>query len=194
MSDPNIYIDFTEAREGGLSNAKTDSASKFPLPDKSGIHTNSGVTYKAYVELSSKLGYTPSVENFYKMTENGIWDKIYHQYWNESGASLIDSQAIANLVFQALWGGGHKQLIESLQRYFSGKLKVDGSLGLVTAKLVNEMTTKSHIYEKMLMEYLHGERIKYLKSLKSFKDNGKGWMARMEKLYEFNRNLINAKR
>jgi len=179
MSDPNIYIDFTDAREGGLSKAKTDTASKYPLPDGSGIHTNCGVTYKAYVELSSKLGYEPSVKNFYQMKDNGIWDKIYHNYWQESGAHLIDSQAIANLIFQALWGGGHEQLVKSLQKYFSGDLKVDGQLGQFTANRVNAMTSKSHIYEKMLMEYLHGQRILYLKSLKSFKDNGKGWMARM---------------
>jgi lysozyme family protein len=194
MSDPNIYIDFTHAREGGLSKAKTDSASKFPVPDGTGTHTNSGVTYKAYVELSSKLGYTPSVENFYKMIENGIWNKIYHNYWTESGADLIDSQAIANLIFQALWGGGHSELVKALQKFFSGALKVDGQLGRMTATKVNEMTAKSTIYEKMLMEYLHNERVKYLKSLSAFKANGKGWMARMDKLYEFNRNLISAKR
>ena len=194
MSDSKVYLEFTKAREGGLSKAKTDSASKFPLPDGSGTHTNAGVTYKAFVELSSKLGYTPSVQNFYGMIENGIWEKIYNQYWVESGANLIDSQAIANLIFQALWGGGHKELVKSLQKYFSGWLKVDGQLGQLTANKVNEMTAKNTIYEKMLMEYLHGERIKYLKSLSAFKANGKGWMARMDKLYEFNRSLITSKK
>jgi lysozyme family protein len=194
MSDSSLYLDFTDAREGGLSKAKTDTASKYPLPDGSGIHTNCGVTYKAYVELSSKLEYEPSVKNFYEMKDNGIWLKIYNHYWQESGAHLIDSQAIANLIFQSLWGGGHKQLVQSLQKYFSGKLKADGQLGQITASVVNEMTAKSNIYEKMLMEYLHGERTLYLKSLAAFKANGKGWMARMDKLYELNRNLISAKR
>lgn len=193
MSDPKIYLEFTKAREGGLSKAKTDSASKFPLPDGSGIHTNAGVTYKAFVELATKLDYKPSVENFYKMIDNGIWLKIYNYYWAESSASLIDSQALANLIFQALWGGGHDELVKSLQKYFSGALKIDGQLGKITAAKVNEMTAKSHIYEKMLMEYLHGERVRYLKSLAAFKANGKGWMTRMDKLYEFNRSLITAK-
>lgn len=194
MSDANLYLDFTDAREGGLSKAKTDSASAYPVPDKSGVHTNCGITYKTFVELSSKLGYEKSIKNFYDMKDNGIWNKIYYNYWVESGANLIDSQAIANLVFQSLWGGGHSQLIQSLQKYFNGQLKVDGQIGPKTAEIVNRMTTESHIYEKMLMEYIHGERVRYLKSLKSFKDNGKGWMSRMDKLYELNRNLINAKR
>ena len=193
MSDLNVYLEFTQAREGGLSSAKTDSASKYPLPDGSGIHTNCGVTYKTFVELHSKLGYDPSVKNFYEMKDNGIWNKIYNNYWIESGASLIDSQAVANLIFQAMWGGGHSELVKSLQKYFQGALKIDGQLGEKTADKVNS-TTDNYIYEKMLMEYLHGERVRYLKSLSAFKANGKGWMARMDKLYEFNRNLISAKR
>jgi len=194
MSDPNVYLEFTKAREGGLSKAKTDSASAFPVPDGSGTHTNAGVTYRTFVEKSFKLGYATTPQNFYEMTTNGIWSKIYNEYWIESGASLIDSQAVANLIFQAMWGGGHSELVKALQKFFSGALKVDGQLGKMTATKVNEMTAKSTIYEKMLMEYLHGERVKYLKSLSAFKANGKGWMARMDKLYEFNRNLISAKR
>lgn len=194
MSDSSLYLEFTDAREGGLSKAKTDPACAYPVPDGSGTHTNCGVTYRAFAVLSSELGYEKSVVNFYDMKENGIWLKIYNHYWDKSGANLIDSQAVANLIFQALWGGGHSNLVRSLQKYFSGKLKVDGQLGQITASVVNEMTIKSHIYEKMLMEYLHGERILYLKSLPAFKLNGKGWMARMEKLYELNRNLISAKR
>jgi lysozyme family protein len=189
MSDPLIYIEFTEAREGGLSNAKTDTASKYAWPQPPNYHTNKGITRETFERLGPILGYKPTYELFIEMPDV-IFDKIFNHFWDESGAGLIDSQPIANLIFQSLWGGGHDELIKALQKYFGGELKVDGYLGQKTADKVNSMCAKSHIYAKMLYEYLHKKRLDYLRSLSSYKANGKGWEARMEKLYKFNITLM----
>lgn len=189
MSDPKIYLEFTKAREGGLSFAKTDSASKYAWPKPPHYHTNKGITREAFERLAPKLGYNPTYELFIEMPDD-VFDLIYNHYWTESGANLIDSQAIANLIFQALWGGGHKNLVIALQKYFGGSLKIDGDLGAKTAEKVNSMCKQNPIYEKMIHNYLFKARLAYLKSLPAYKDNGKGWMARMAKLEAFNMTLL----
>lgn len=191
MSDSSIYREFTKAREGGLSKAKTDSASKNPVPDGSGYHTNKGITWELFESLGAKLKYTPTPELFYEMPD-WLFDLIYEERWNTSGANLINSQPIAQLVFQSLWGGGHDELVESIQRYFKGKLKVDGDLGNYTANAINDFTSNK-TNEFIFHQYVYDSRMKYLQSLKAFKANGKGWTARMIKLFNFNIELLKGK-
>jgi lysozyme family protein len=182
MSNFREYLEFTEQREGGLSKAKTDNASKYPVPDGSGYHTNKGITWETFERLSDKLGYEASPKIFYKMPDE-IFEKIFEYYWNLSGANLINNQAIANLVFQALWGGGHKELVTKIQKYF--RLKVDFIIGKITASTINSFPDQKQLYNT-----LHQARLDYLRSLKSYQDNGKGWERRMKKLYDFNQKYL----
>ena len=182
MSDYRLYLEFTEQREGGLSKAKTDTASKYPVPDGSGYHTNKGITWEAFESICPKVGYVPTPKLFYDMPDE-VFDAIFEYYWNKAGANLIENQAIANLIFQANWGGGLKRLIIKIQKFFS--LRVDFILGKNTASMINNYPDKSILYG-----ILHQYRLDYLRSLKSYKDNGKGWEARMKKLYEFNQQYL----
>jgi lysozyme family protein len=195
MSNPSIYREFTKAREGGLSNALTDSASAFPCPErpdgtKGGTyHTNMGITWKAFTEILPKYGIKPTPKLFYEMSDI-TFDIIYNYYWQQSGAGAVNSQAIANLVFQAMWGGGLKFLVRDIQLFLRErgyKISADGDLGPNTAKSINEYTKQN---EKMLHEAVFNARLAYLRSLKAYKANGKGWEARMQKLYKFNQSLI----
>ncbi len=188
MSDSLIYRDFTKAREGGLSKAKTDSAHKYPVPDKSGNHTNKGITWQLFEELGDDLGYVPTPALFYEMPD-WLFNKIYDNRWEKSGAALIESQPIANLLFQSLWGGGNKWLIEKIQLFFAPKVGVTGHIGPITSKLINDFC-KNKADEIALHEYVYKKRDQYLRSLDAFKANGGGWMKRMVKLYKFNQSLL----
>lgn len=192
MSDPFIYAEFTQAREAGVSKAKTDSASAFPVPDGTGNHTVAGITYRLFVDLADEMGYAPTTNNFYNMVTNGIWNKIYNRQWHAAHADLINSQAIAQLVFQALWGGGpalHEWLVNEMQKFFKDRLEHDGKLGNNTATIIN-MFTANKAQELAYCMYVHEKRLQYLRSLKAYKANGKGWESRAEKLKAFNIKLI----
>lgn len=195
MSNPKVYIEFTKAREGGLSKAKTDSASRFPCPvdpdgkPGTGYHTNKGITWRAFCDILPRHGMAATPEAFYKMSDL-VFDIIFTHYWNRSGASLIHSQAIANLVFQSLWGGGHQVLVRDMQLYLRSRgvnISANGFMGDSTASAINNYCKT---FEKMFHDVVFEARMNYLKSLKAFAANGKGWTARMEKLYKFNLTLI----
>lgn len=185
MSNHNYYLQFTKDREGGLSKDPNDSASKDPLPDGSGFHTNKGITWATFKRLGPICGYNPTIENFYKMPDD-IFEKIMEYFWKEAGANRIDNQAIANLVFQALWGGGHKQLIEAIQTILGlEKRLVDGNLGPLTAMAINVHKDPKSLYEK-----IHQARLDYLRSLKVYPKFANGWESRMKKLFTFNQRFF----
>lgn len=194
MSDSAIYREFTKAREGGLSKDKSDSRSKWPVPDGTGNHTNSGISWKTFVYLGPILGYDPTPANFYAMTKDKpeIFDKIYDHFWEESGANQIKSQPVSHYVFQGLWGGGYFTMISDIQKFFKGAVKVTGDMEPATSAKVN-VFCGSNANEMAFFIYCHEKRILYLKSCKTFKKHGKGWLARMEKLKAFNLKLINGK-
>lgn len=182
MSDFKIYIDFTKAREGGLSRDPHDTASKYPVPDGSGNHTNKGVTWEAFERILPKYGITPTPKLFYEMSDK-TFNIIFEHYWNSAGANKIENQAIANLIFQSHWGGGLKQLVIKVQKYF--KMKQTFTVDQLTAKMINDFTSK-----KVLYDYMHQWRLDYLRSTKTYKVHGPGWEARMKKLYEFNQRFL----
>jgi hypothetical protein len=70
MADFTRIIPIIKQWEGGKSKAKTDRASAFPVPDGSGYHTNKGVTWETFLGSAKKVGYSPTIENFYKMPDS----------------------------------------------------------------------------------------------------------------------------
>ena len=69
MADYTNIINFIKAKEGGLSSATTDTASRNPSNCGNGsngkpYHTNKGVTWSTFKSLSSKLGYSATCDNF----------------------------------------------------------------------------------------------------------------------------------
>lgn len=178
MSNFRSYVEFTKIAEGGLSKAKTDTASKDPVPDGSGYHTNKGVTWTTFKRLAPVLDYAPLPSLFYKMPEN-IFLKIFEQYWIAAGSHLIESQGIANIVMQSAWGGGHSNLVKAIQKFFG--LPQDGILGKGTAAMINCYPDKLNLYK-----VIHNARLAYLRSLSSYKYNGKGWESRMRMMYKHN--------
>lgn len=195
MSDYRLYLAFTKQAEGGLSKAKTDTASADPVPDGSGYHTNKGITWTTFKRYAPILGYTATPALFYQMPER-IFLGIFQGYWKSAGANLIQSQAMATIIFQAMWGGGHSSLIKDIQNYLIkhgyNKVIADGDLGPLTASAINNYCL-SKDREKQLYDYTFNERLKYLRSLSSYADNGKGWEKRMALLYQYTLKLIGNK-
>ncbi len=195
MSDYRLYLAFTKQAEGGLSRATTDTASKDPVPDGSGYHTNKGITWTTFKRYAPILGYTATPALFYQMPER-IFLGIFEGYWKSAGAHLIVSQAMATIIFQAAWGGGHSNLIKDIQNYLikNGypKVQADGDLGPITASAINNYCSNKG-REKLLYDYTFNERLKYLRSLSSYQANGKGWENRMQLLYEYAVKFIGSK-
>lgn len=183
MSDYKIYIDFTKAREGTTSKDPHDSASKDPCPGTGGIHTNKGITWTTFKQLAVRGKYTPTMYNFVMMSDD-IFDRIFKIFWDDSGAGKIDNQAIANLLMQVQWGSGNTVIfIKKIQQFLG--LATDGKAGTNTINAINNYPDKRALYE-----HAHQKRLEFLRGIAAYKDFGKGWEARMQKLYKFNQQFL----
>jgi hypothetical protein len=188
-------ISFIKDKEGGLSSATTDTASRNPSNCGNGsngkpYHTNKGVTWTTFKGLSNKLGYSASCENFIKMP-NDIWGKIYKEgYWNPIQGDRIKNQAIANTFVEMAYMSGvgsntsTRGAIPYLKNFF--KSKYNKSFDNITqiVDYVNELDDKGQTPE--LFEKL----IDFRKSLyTSFNQpsNIKGWINRLDAFYVFNK-------
>jgi lysozyme family protein len=168
-------------KEGGLSKAKTDAASSNPVPDKSGFHTNKGITWTTYKNLAKELKYTPTVEMFYLMPDN-IWYSIVNSYFSKVKAEQIKSQAVAELLAHTVFMSNANKAIIRTQTVLNNlgyKVGIDGDFGNETLKAVNDASLKD---EPKLYASLQKAQLDYLKTLKSWKDNGKGWTNRLTSL------------
>ncbi len=156
------------------------------------VHTNMGIIWNTYVSYCKKVGKEPSGQEFVNMTHN-LWEDIAYQlYWKAYDLDNVNSQAIAEIVFEGYWGGGGTRLVRDLQRKlndlgFVGKngsvLAVDGFMGGNTTFALNN-ATRSYEIEKDLIKYLTDERLAYLQSLDDWRIYGKGWGRRVNEMYD----------
>lgn len=181
--------------EGGLSKDKNDPASKNPVPDGTGYHTNKGVTWATFTSMAAKLGYTATPKLFYEMP-NDLWLKIFKiGYWDPIKGDLIKSQALADLIVQMAWGSGVAQGVKTAQQtlnQFGENLVVDGSFGPLTLTALNNQS-KTKTQEEKLYKTMWNNRIQWLQSLSSWANFGRGWTNRMNALYKSGMELINNK-
>lgn len=189
MANYKLILPSVAKFEGGLSSDPRDSCSKLRsdiIDPKNGLgyHTNKGVCYSTWMSASKKLGFNSSGKSFVNMTK-GQWESIVKElYWNPLNLDLVDSQAIAEILFQSNWGsgmGGARVLV----RFLQDKLNVaqDGAIGKDTISVLNQFT-KNKVAEKNLFKSLWERRLQYLQSLKSFQTYGRGWTTRMNDLLE----------
>jgi len=110
MANYKFAIPFYLKKEGGLSRAATDSASRNPSPcvirGVTGWHTNKGVTWGSFTGNAGKVGYSPSCGNFAAMPQS-IWQGIFKKsYWNFWDSDSIPYQSIADFMTWSVWGSG----------------------------------------------------------------------------------------
>lgn len=191
MASIQSIIGLTKKEEGGLSRAKTDTASKNPSPYEhngfSDWHTNRGVTYKAFKSLSSELGYANNKENFIFMPDS-VWLKIAKNgYWDTVNLDQMNSQALANLFFSWQWGAGFGWR-NRIKRYLDTK-NINWSISELKKLplLINDLVKKEG--EKKILDELIEQYKQFYISLNQ-PANIKGWLNRAERLKKYAYTLL----
>ena len=189
MANYNNLISFIKNKEGGLSSATTDTASRNPSNCGNGsngkpYHTNKGVQWITFKSFASQLGYTPSCENFLKMPDE-IWGKIYkEQFWNPITKDKIKNQAIANTFVEWAWMSGIGGATSSLKNFFQSNYNKSFTHINQIIDYVNELDSKGQTSE--LFEKLYDFRQNRFKQLNQ-PANLKGWLNRLDAFYLLNK-------
>ncbi len=175
MADYTQITSWIKKWEGGLSKAKSDTASAFPVPDGSGYHTNKGVTWKTFVSLAPKLGYTATPKLFYDMPDE-VWSKIFKSsYWDIVRGDEIKSQAIADTLVDFAWGAGPGRAVTQLQRYL--KVRASGHMDDGTLRVLNQAD------ETSVHDGFSAYKQNWYLSLPNQQANYAGWKRRLTDLY-----------
>jgi len=181
--------------EGGLSADPRDTASRNPskyiMPSGTfkglPVHTNKGVTFSTWQNYANYKGFPARSQDFINMTKDQWVDIAKTLYWNTIKGDAISSQGVAEIIFEAVWGGGSSNLVRAMQRELNSKgykganglaLAVDGGMGPNTLYALNNYT-KDPNREIDMVQLLTKKRLDYLKSLSSWKTFGKGWTNRV---------------
>lgn len=189
MANYKIPIPYTKLKEGGLSSSQSDSAKAHPAPCGNGkngfpYHTNKGIQYQTLSSNATKLGYVNSCDNFLKMPD-AIWSKIFKSiYWDAIQGDKIINQAIANTFVEWAWGGGPSGATTSLKKFFNQTYNVNLKNNTEIVDFVNDLDKNKKSAE--LFEALFNYRKGILKSYNQ-PSNIKGWLARLDSFYLFNK-------
>ena len=178
MANYQNIIPFILKAEGGLSKDKNDMASKYPVPDGSGYHTNKGITWKVWSNVygSDKN----SIQQFYDMPQSK-WNIIFKRlYWDSIKGDNIISQRIADILVNWVWGSGIYIPVSRLQKILG--LKVDGVFGGNTLNAVNLAN------EKLLYEALKNSQYNFFDTLSNKPEYSmykQGWLNRLNNLFAY---------
>ncbi len=135
MANHKNIVPFFYKWEGGTSSDVKDSASSYTC-GVDGIHTNKGVTYKAWVGVFGK----DEVERFLEMNHED-WGLIFKsKYWDAVKGDDIEHQSIADCLVSWAWGSGAKTSIRQMQRVLG--VTRDGIIGKNTLAAINEADEK----------------------------------------------------
>ena len=174
----NANLDYILRWEGGLSYHQRDSASRHPVPDGSGHHTNKGVTWRVFASIYGNSA--DAVARFYKMSHEDF-KGIYSLYWKGVKADSISSQILAEYVTDFAWGSGVAGASRQVQRWLNTqgvKVAVDGKIGMQTVTAINQLIKTEG--EKAVFVSLQAHRMAFLSHLKDFDVFGRGWYNRLE--------------
>jgi lysozyme family protein len=116
-------------------------------------------------------------------------DIVKKLYWDSLYLDTLKSQAIAEFLFDMVWGsglGGIKGQVRDLQNFLiSKKIDVvdgaDGGFGKNTITALNNFV-KTKAREKEVFDVLYNSRSKFLKGLEDTGSYGRGWLRRLDEL------------
>jgi type VI secretion system secreted protein VgrG len=198
MANYSLLLSHISKWEGGLSSDPRDTCSKVPSnvlnpKTKQPYHTNKGICYSTWKANAPKLNFDPSGKGFVNMT-TAQWQSIIKKiFWDGKNLDLVDSQPIAELIFETYWGsgnGGATPLIKFMQKQINGV--VDGKMSPTNILALNRHTANknqaSALYKKMFdyrLAWLQrlGSNPKYAWALK-------GWTNRMNALLDRSKNFV----
>lgn len=176
MANPNYIIPFILKWEGNLSADTKDSASKFPVPDGTGNHTNKGITWGVW---QSVFGSGPeSINKFYKMAA-ADWQRIFKPlYWDKMGGDKIKSQRIADVLVNWAWAAGTTTPSKAIQKIVG--TTPDGIIGPKTIAAINSGN------EVDIFTRLKAANITFfneLSALPQYENFKRGWANRLTDLF-----------
>lgn len=185
-------VPFLKKQEGGLSRAKTDTASKYPAPwaykGHSDWHTNKGITYQTFKSNGDRLGYDVTAENFFSMPDE-IWGKILTGvYMSAFPLSEIDHlPRIQAVITTWAWGSGVSGSTTRLANFQREKMGIKDS-NITASEIVKNFNEKINSgNEKEWFLELCQRREEDFRKMSTFTANGRGWLNRLEefkKLFE----------
>ncbi len=178
-----------EAGEGGLSRAKTDSASKYPAPwtykGYSDWHTNRGVTYSAFKTYSGADTYAHTPENFFNMTDS-VWFTIFKKgYWDAINADNIKSLPIAIYAVSWIWGSGRSGGRTRLNNWLNS-IGFKSTIDTIDSN-INKAVSKYG--ELPILESMLANREEQFRDMKQ-PANLTGWLKRLDRYKEALTELI----
>lgn len=122
MSDPYEAVRHVLLSEGGYVDHPADR----------GGETNWGISSRAFPDLDVR-----------ELSREDAIDIYISRYWDRWNLSLIESQAVANKVFDAVVWMGPSAAIKALQRALraaGATVRIDGILGPETARAANAVS------------------------------------------------------
>lgn len=192
MANYKLIIPHVKKNEGGLtSNPKDTNPAKNPSPikdPKTGLfyHTNKGIIWGTWVAWSKKKGIPVDAQRWYKMSD-ADWESVMKTlFWDSIDGDKINSQAIAEILFEAVWGGSAKSLIVYLQTYLRNQglnVAVDGLMGKNTYDALNEFTKNDKKHAQLIKD-LSAKRLATLKTLGSWSWAGTAWTRRLNEIQD----------
>jgi hypothetical protein len=195
MADYKNLIPFIKKSEGGLSSAKTDTASKNPSncgngKDGNPYHTNKGIQWITFKNLASKGGYVANCSGFLNMPDS-IWNKVYKVgFWDSIQGDRINNQAIANTFVEMTWGSGlgningYSGTLPFLRKFFKTNYNKDLTSMTDMVNFVNQLDDEGKTPD--LFEKLNNFRATKYKDFNQPK-NLKGWLNRLNQFYILNK-------
>ena len=192
MANYKLIIPHVKKNEGGLtSNPKDTNPAKNPSPikdPKTGLfyHTNKGIIWGTWVAWSKKKGIPVDAQRWYRMSDADWEDVMKTLYWDAIDGDKINSQAVAEILFEAIWGGSAKSLIVYLQTYLRNagyNISVDGAMGKQTYTALNEFTKNDKKHAQLIKD-LTAKRLSTLKTLSSWSWAGTAWTRRLNEIQE----------
>jgi lysozyme family protein len=152
-------------------------------PNDKGGMTNKGITWTVWVSV-----FGDTHDRFMAMSSDD-WSVIFKKlYWDKALADDIDSQRIANLIVDWLWGSGQyypeKDTQEIVNTVLHGHIATDGVFGPATIAAINSAN------EEELYNDLIARRKDFIdnivKTNPSQEEFHQGWINRLNKLVEYN--------
>jgi len=179
-------IPFLKSAEGKLSKDASDSASKTPVPDGSGYHTNQGVTWATWVSIFGASSY--SIKRFYAMSDEDYY-KCIVPFWNSILGDQIKSQRIADIIFDWVWGSGKYYpeiyIQDILINSFNQHIKMDGDFGQETINSINTVNEQAEYEAIIVKRFWYFDHIVIAHpSQKKFLE---GWKNRVKNLIAFSK-------
>jgi len=203
MADYKLLLDHIAKWEGTMGSDPRDTCADYPsdyvMPSGKykgyKVHTVKGICFMTWKSNAPKLGFDPSTKGFINMTKSQWASVIKNIFWDGRNLDKVNSQKIAELIFDSTWGsgfGGSSSLVKYMQRLVG--VTDDGDIGNITIAALNKETNtpdKENILYKKLWDF----RMSFLKQLAvinpirygSFLN---GWTNRMNALYERAKTMV----